>query len=92
MPTGKKKGVKVSKFKNYIKKTLQPLRPYIEGEDLKSQGISVRDGDTPEAGGMVAKNPKDPEDMWYMTKKFFEDNYIPVNKRRGSPRPSLFNG
>lgn len=62
-------------YKDYVKQTKQPMRPYIEGEDLKSQGVSVWDGDTPEVGGMVAINPKDPNDMWYVAKAFFEDNY-----------------
>jgi len=62
-------------WKNYIKQTPQPMRPYIPGEDLKAQGISVWDGDTPEVGGMIARNPKDPKDQWYVAKAFFEHNY-----------------
>jgi hypothetical protein len=63
------------RFKNYIKQILQPMRPFEEGEDLSAQGVSVWDGDTPEIGGMVAVNPKDPADKWYAAKKFFEENY-----------------
>ena len=66
---------RMSEFKDYIKQTLQPMRPYIDGEDLASQGVSVWDGDIPEVGGMVAINPKDPTDMWYVSKEFFEHNY-----------------
>ena len=66
----------MSEFKNYIKNVVQPMRPYVLGEDLKGEGISVWDGDTPEDGGMIAVNPKDPKDRWYVAKKFFEDNYI----------------
>ena len=64
----------MSEFKNYIKKSLQPMRPYVLGEDLT--GISVWEGDTPETGGMIAINPKDPKDQWYVAKKFFKENYI----------------
>ena len=64
----------MSKFKNYIKKTIQPLRPYVPGEDLT--GISVWEDDVPELGGMIAINPKNEKDQWYVAKKFFEDNYI----------------
>lgn len=60
-------------FKYYKKKGLQPMRPYILGEDLT--GVSVNKEDTPEEGGMIAMNPKNPEDRWYVAKKFFEDNY-----------------
>lgn len=65
----------MSEFKNYIKQTLQPMRPYVEGEDLAILGVSVWDGDTPEVGGMIAINPKDPDDQWYVAKAFFEENY-----------------
>lgn len=58
----KHKGEKMSEFKNYIKKTLQPMRPYVQGENLEAQGISVWDGDVIEKGGMVAQNPKNPDD------------------------------
>ena len=71
----------MSEFKNYMKNTLQPMRTYIPGEDLESQGVSVWDGDVPEEGGMIAINPKNPEDKWYVAKKFFEDNYIYMEER-----------
>lgn len=49
------------RFKDYIKNTIQPLRPYEEGESL--DGVSVWDGDVPEIGGMIAINPKDHSDQ-----------------------------
>ena len=64
----------MSEFKNYMKKSLQPMRPYIPGEDLAR--ISVWAGDIPEEGGMIAQNPNDPKDVWYVGKKFFEKNYV----------------
>lgn len=66
----------MSEFKNYTKILSQPMRPYVPGEDLT--GISVWEGDTLEQGGMIAQNPADPTDRWYVAKKFFEDNYILV--------------
>lgn len=61
-------------YKNYIKKAVQPMRPCIPGEDLT--GISVSPEDTPEAGGMIAINPKNPNDKWYVAKDFFQENYV----------------
>jgi hypothetical protein len=61
-------------FRNYRKKNVQPMRPYVPGEDMS--GISVNAEDTPEPGGMIAVNPSNPKDQWYVAKKFFEDNYI----------------
>lgn len=49
------------------------MRPYIPGEDLT--GISVNKEDTPELGGMIAVNKDNNKDQWYVSKKFFEDNY-----------------
>ncbi len=62
----------MSEFKNYRKKAVQPLRPYVPGEDLT--GVSVSERDTPEVGGMIAQG-KEPNDRWYVSKDFFNDNY-----------------
>lgn len=62
----------MSEFKQYKRKGLSEMRPYIVGEDLT--GISVSKEDTPEEGGMIARNPKNHEDQWYVAKKYFEDN------------------
>ena len=61
------------RYKNYRKKLVQPMRPYVVGEDLT--GISVNKEDTPELGGMIAVNPSNSEDQWYVGKDFFEKNY-----------------
>ena len=63
----------MNRFKFYRKKNLQMMRPYEPGENLT--GISVNKEDTPELGGMIAMNSDNPEDKWYVAKKFFEDNY-----------------
>ncbi len=62
----------MSDFKQYQRKGLSEMRPYIPGEDLT--GISVSQTDTPELGGMIARNPKDHNDQWYVAKKYFDDN------------------
>ena len=66
----------MSEFKDYRKKNVQPMRPYVQGENM--DGISVAECDTPEIGGMVAVSPDNGEDRWYVAKKFFEDNYVPA--------------
>ena len=67
-----KKEIKMSEFKRYTRKGFSEMRPYIPGEDLGN--VSVVDVDTPEEGGMVARNPKNHEDQWYVAKQYFEDN------------------
>lgn len=64
---------KIEGFKDYRKKSIQPMRPYVPGEDLS--GVSVSEEDTPEQGGMIAINPENRNDMWYVAKAFFETNY-----------------
>lgn len=62
-----------SGFKNYRKTAIQPMRPYIPGEDLT--GISVSDQDTPAEGGMIAVNPDNADDKWYVAEEFYKANY-----------------
>ncbi len=66
----------MNEYKNYRKKSVQPMRPYVPGEDLT--GISVSPDDTPEEGGMIAMNPTDPDDKWYVSKDFFLEHYEAV--------------
>jgi hypothetical protein len=63
----------MSLWQNYRKKESQPMRPYVPDEAL--DGVSVSAGDTPEEGGMIAMDPENPDDMWYVSKEFFEQNY-----------------
>lgn len=59
-------------WNQYRRKGFSEMRPYVPGEDMT--GISVSATDTPEEGGMVARNPKDHADQWYVAKKYFVDN------------------
>lgn len=62
----------MSEFKKYVRKGFSEMRSYAPGEDLSN--VSVSDTDTPELGGMIARNPKNHADQWYVAKKYFEDN------------------
>jgi len=62
-----------SEFKQYRRTGLSEMRPYILGEDLSS--VSVSDEDDPEIDmGMIARNPKNHADQWYVARNYFEDN------------------
>jgi hypothetical protein len=63
-------------WKKYRKKALQEMRPYVPGEDLSR--ISVNPEDTPEPGGMIARNADNHNDQWYVGKAFFQKNYEAV--------------
>lgn len=56
----------------YRRKGLSEMRPYKVGEDLTN--ISVNKEDTPELGGMIARNPDNHADQWYVSKAYFEKN------------------
>lgn len=60
-------------WKRYRKTAVQEMRPYIVGEDLS--GVSVSNEDTPEEGGMIARNSDNRKDQWYVAKDFFLKNY-----------------
>lgn len=67
----------MDEWKWYKRKGLSEMRPYHLGEDLT--GISVNKEDFPEIGGMIARNPKNHNDQWYVAKKYFEDNLEEAN-------------
>ena len=69
----------MSEFKQYVRKGFSELRPYVPGEDLSN--VSVADVDTPELGGMIARNPKNHEDQWYVAKQYFKDNLELVKEK-----------
>ena len=67
----------MSEFKQYRRKGLSEMRPYVEGEDL-NEIISISDADikngSPKLGDMIARNPKNHSDQWLVAKQYFEEN------------------
>jgi hypothetical protein len=69
-------------FKQYRRKGLSEMRPYVKGEDTTS--ISIADVDDPDTDmGMVARNPKNHKDQWYVARRYFEDNLELVQEATG---------
>lgn len=63
----------MNEWKQYQHKGLSEMRPYVLGEDMTN--ISVSDVDSPESDmGMVARNPDNHDDQWYVARQYFEDN------------------
>jgi len=60
-------------WNKYRRKGLAEMRPYVPGEDLGL--VSVSKEDTPEHGGMVARNQDNHADQWYVAKAYFEKNF-----------------
>ena len=68
----------MNEWKQYKRKGLSEMRPYLLGEDLTS--ISVADVDAPLSDmGMIARNPKNHKDQWYVARKYFEENLEPAD-------------
>jgi len=66
----------LEKYWLFRKKGLTPMRPYVPGEDMT--GVSVSKNDVLEDGGMIALNPDDANDRWYVSRAYFEENYEQV--------------
>ena len=58
----------MSEFKQYRRRQIAELRPYVPGENLTEQRVSISAEDaaagSPKAGDMVARNPKNHADQW----------------------------
>jgi hypothetical protein len=64
-------------YKQYKRKGLSEMRPYVKGEDLS--GVSVSAEDNPQTDmGMIARNPQNHNDKWYVARKYFEENLEPA--------------
>ena len=59
----------------YRRKGLSEMRPYVKGEDMEGISISDPDKGLPTLeGGMIARNPKNHADQWYVAQKYFAEN------------------
>ena len=63
----------MSEFKQYKRKGLSEMRPYVYGEDQDQFSVSNEDDPLTDMG-MVARNPKNHKDQWYVARKYFDDN------------------
>ena len=67
-------GLGESRWHRYKKNKVSEMRLYVLGEDLSN--VSVAQVDDPESDmGMIARNPENHNDQWYMAKVYFEENF-----------------
>ncbi|MBP0903580.1 hypothetical protein ACFSKN_03250 [Mariniflexile gromovii] len=68
----------MSEFKQYRRKNLSEMRPYVKGEKLDGN-VSISEADlkagSPKVGNMIARNPKNHKDQWLVAKAYFDDNF-----------------
>jgi hypothetical protein len=68
----------MSEFKLYQRRGTIEARPYVPGEPINRAdlSISVEDMRRPTlAGGMICRNPDNPEDQWYINPEYFAKHY-----------------
>jgi len=72
----------MSEFKQYRKKAIAEMRPYVVGEDMTGVSISIPDREkgSPKEGDMIAHDVNDHTDQWLVSKRFFQDNYTELEK------------
>ncbi|MCK1503897.1 hypothetical protein [Bradyrhizobium sp. 18] len=71
----------MSEFKQYRRKQIAELRPYLEGErlgfDVSVSAEDIKAG-SPKVGDMIARNPKNHADQWLVAAAYFADNFEPA--------------
>ena len=68
---------KDTRFQRYRRTGIALMRPYEPGEDLTE--ISVSGEDDPASDlGMIAVNPDNPSDQWYVARAYFDKNFEPA--------------
>lgn len=68
----------MSAFKKYKRVRIAEMRPYNLGEVLpQTVSISAADQEngSPRKGDMIARNPKDHQDMWLVAEAYFLENF-----------------
>ena len=76
-PLSQRNTPRINTRKNDTKKAVQPMEPWTEETDMT--GVSIGDEDQPpRVGGMIAHDPKNPVDRWYINPDFFLANYVEV--------------
>lgn len=64
-------------FRQYRRKELAELRPYVTGESMTNISVSAPDKEagSPKPGDMIARNPKNHADQWLIAAQYFADNF-----------------
>jgi hypothetical protein len=70
----------MSDFRQYRRKQIAELAPWTPDADMTRVSVSAadRDAGSPKPGDMIARNPKDHEDKWLVSKAYFEENFEPA--------------
>lgn len=70
-------GAALPPFVRYRRTNIAEMRPYVYGEDLSTISVSAEDDPLTDMG-MVARNPSNHKDQWYVARAYFDDNFEPL--------------
>ena len=79
----------MSEFKKYRRTNVAEMKVAEPSDFTEPNIISVAEVDrdevskllhTGEDGGMIARNPGNHNDQWYVAKKYFEENFEPMEE------------
>jgi hypothetical protein len=74
----------MTEWTKYRRSNLAEMRPYVPGESLEGISISNPDALTrvhePDVfnRGMIARNPANHADQWYVASAYFDANFEPI--------------
>jgi len=71
----------MSGFKKYRRTNIAEMRPYVFKEDNRYMSISDVDCSDYDMG-MVARNPKNHKDQWYVARQYFKDNFEEIKEEK----------
>lgn len=64
----------INNFHKYRRISITEMRYYIKGEDMTNISVSKEDNPASDMG-MIARNPKNHNDQWYVARQYFVDNF-----------------
>lgn len=70
----------MSEFRQYRRKQIAELRPWVDGDDMSRVSLTEADKEagSPRPGDMIARNPKNHDDQWLVAAAYFADNFEEV--------------
>lgn len=68
-------------FKQYKRSQIAEMARWVPGMDITDVSISKPDleAGSPKDGDMIARNPKNHNDKWLVSAKYFADNFEVIN-------------
>jgi len=68
----------MSKWRNYNSIEIVEMRPYQFGENMDEIRVNWDCDHPPTDLGMIARNPENHKEQWYIPRAHFETNFVPA--------------